>query len=126
MLATGIWLGSQGWWSAGWFYVSVAAWVMNLLLAVLVVHRAEGKLAKAAREEAPMTAIDAIRHAPSWDLAIAAMLAADLALLWIMIVKPSTAASIGVMVGTLVIFVSIALARRGASLPAPSAAPVSD
>ncbi len=113
LLASGIWLGAQGWWSTGWFWVSIAAWLANSLLAVLVVNRTEALLDKAADAGWPAAAVDPIRFAPSWDAASGAMLANDLALVWIMLHKPSLAASVALTAAANAILVGIALARRG-------------
>lgn len=112
VLATGIWLGSQGWWSAGWFYVSIAAWLATSLLAVLVVNRTEETLENAAAAGWAPEALDPIRFAAKWDVATASMLANDFALIWIMMQKPSTTASIGALAAANAILIGLALARR--------------
>lgn len=113
VLATGVWLGSQGWWSAGWFYVSIGAWLANSLLAVLVVNRTEETLETAADAGWTLEALDPIRLAAKWDVATASMLANDFALIWIMMQKPSTTASIAVLAAVNAVLIGIALARRG-------------
>ena len=97
LLATGIHLGSYGWWTAAWFYVSAAAWVINLLLAVLVVKPAEQALVESsagAAEDRIDARLDRARNRRGWNLAGAAMLANDLALVWIMYNKPALAGAI--------------------------------
>jgi hypothetical protein len=116
VLATGIWLGSRGWWSAGWFYVSIAAWLATSLLAVLVVNRTEETLEKATAAGWSPEALDPIRFAAKWDVATASMLANDFALIWIMMQKPSTAGSIAVLAGANAILIGLALARRGGAV----------
>ncbi len=90
---------------------------MNLLLAVLVVNRTEGLLEKAADARFPLATVDPIRFSNSWDVAVAAMMANDLGLIWIMVMKPSATASIGVLAAAIAVFVEIALARRGGTGP---------
>lgn len=123
VLATGIWLGSAGWWSAGWFYVSIAVWLATSLLAVLVVHRTEEILEKAAEAGTAPEALDPIRFAAKWDVATASMLANDFAIIWIMMQKPSTAVALGVLGAANAILIGIALARRGSATRFASKAP---
>lgn len=115
VLATGIWLGSQGWWTEGWFYVSIAAWLANSLLAVLVVNRTEESLEKAVDAGGTLEAVDSIRFATKWDVATASMLANDFALIWIMMQKPSATASLVVIVAANALLIGIARARRGSA-----------
>ncbi|HEU5163670.1 MAG TPA: hypothetical protein VFV54_11025 [Thermoanaerobaculia bacterium] len=119
LLGSGIYLGSYGWWSAAWFYVAAGAWVANLLLAVLVVGPAERAVLEAARRdggEAIDGGLDRARGRRSWDLAAAAMLANDLAMVWVMFNKPGLAGAILAVALFNAAFVAFALLRA----PRPS------
>jgi len=117
LLASGIYLGAAGWWSSGWFYVSLVAWVMSSALAGAVLKPTAQRIAQAAASNpaAPIDAsLDQIRHARGWTLAEKAMLGSDIAMLWIMIAKPSLAVSAALFVGSVAIAVLLkaTLARR--------------
>jgi uncharacterized membrane protein len=91
LLATGVWLGSAGFWSAAWFWVALAGWFANLTLAVRVVgpgHQRLGALAGAAGDGPVPAAVDALRRARATAFAMDAMLGLDLGLMLLMAVKP--------------------------------------
>lgn len=120
LLATGIYLGSWGWWSQAWFYVAIAAWIVSTVLAVAVLQRAEEAIAALAGQagDGPITAeLDAMRRSRKWGLAHAAMLANDLAILCIMFVKPPLAGSIGLLIVANTLLVSAVLMRQRAAPP---------
>jgi uncharacterized membrane protein len=109
LLASGIYLVAAGWWSQGWFAVSVVAWVMSAALAGGVLKPATMKIAAAAAANgaAPIDAeLERLRGARGWHVAEYALLASDAAILWIMIAKPDLVPSI----------VILAVAVAGASL----------
>jgi hypothetical protein len=107
LLATGIYLGSAGWWTTGWFYVSVAAWVANMVLAVLVVKRTEAAVAAAPE----MEAADRARRSLAWDMAEASMLANDFAIVWVMLNKPTLVESMAALVIAHLFVAAFELAR---------------
>jgi hypothetical protein len=120
LLATGIYLGSWGWWSQPWFYVSIASWIVSTVLAVAVLQRAEEAIAALAGRagDGPITAeLDAMRQSRKWGLTHAAMFANDLAILFIMFVKPSLAGSIGLLIVANTLLVSAVLMRQRAAPP---------
>jgi uncharacterized membrane protein len=115
LLGSGVYLGSTGWWTEAWFYVSLAAWVGNALLAALVVQRATGALMQAAAPggDAPTwIEIDAIRRSPGWNMALAAMLANDLAILYVMISKPGLVGAIAVVAAANLLSPGLFIAAR--------------
>lgn len=101
LLASGIYLGSIGWWTQAWFFVAVGAWLLNAALAAGVVGRAADSLAEAAAagegDGLVPAAVDLLRHAPRWRLAHDAMLANDVAILWVMMAKPDLVGSVAVV-----------------------------
>lgn len=118
LLATGVWLGREVWWAYAWFWVAVGAWVVNSALAAGVVRRAAGAASRAAAlvGDGPVTTeLDGLRRSRAWHLAEAAMAANDVALLWVMIDKPTLAGSLAVVALANLLFVgAMALSRRRA------------
>lgn len=116
LLGTGVYLGSFGWWTEPWFFVALAAWVLNAGLAAAVVGRTAGALGRAAAqggsEPVPAT-VDALRRSRGWALAHHAMLANDLAILWVMLAKPAAAGSIGILVVAIAVALAVSHLRHG-------------
>lgn len=113
LLASGIYLGSIGWWSLAWFYVAVAAWIANLVLAVTVIQRTERAMATMAGTtgDGPLPpALDALRRGRVWHLAHAVMLANDLAMVYVMYTKPELSGSLLVVLAALAVAIGIATA----------------
>ncbi len=92
LLGSGIYLGTGGWFHAGWFYVSLALWVVNGVLAVVIVRRAAMRLAKSAIASGSGGAIPAevaeMRRSRARTMAESVMAANDVAILYVMIGKP--------------------------------------
>lgn len=100
LLATGLWLGRDGWWDFPWFWVAVGAWAVNATLAVAVVRRAAVAVAVAAARagDGPVSSgIDRLRRSRSWALAETVMATNDLALLFLMVDKPALGRSLAVV-----------------------------
>ena len=115
LLATGIYLGSSGWWTEPWFYVAAATWVINSSLAVLIVNPTAGTLgAAAARATGPEIPPDVavLLRSTAWPIAEAIMRANDLVMLYVMFNKPSLAESCLVVAGTAAVFVAVEEVRR--------------
>ena len=92
LLGSGIYLGSAGFWSQGWFYVAAVSWLIDTLVVVLVIQRSAAGLAKAAAQvgQGPITPqLDALRRSRAWDLGEQVMWASDLGMLYVMYMKPS-------------------------------------
>ena len=120
LLVSGIYLGSAGWWSQGWFYLSIGAWVVNALLAGLVVKAAGTELLSAAvaAGEGPVPPkVDALRRSPRLALAAQVMLANDIALLFVMMNKPTLLESLAVFAAANAVLVGLALVPRAAAEP---------
>ncbi|MBK9001124.1 MAG: DUF2269 family protein [Myxococcales bacterium] len=99
LLATGLYLGSAGWWTSGWFVVSVVLFVFSAAWAVRVVVTELGLIGRAAAEasDGPVpAALDELRWSERLDLAADALLGADAAALFLMVTKPGPAGAIGV------------------------------
>lgn len=102
LLASGVYLGSGGWWTEPWFHVSVLAWVANSLLASLVIRRVIGALRQSAAEVAGPGGqpIDRLSGWRRWSLSLAFMMGNDVGVLYLMIGKPGWAGSMAVLVAT--------------------------
>jgi hypothetical protein len=116
LLASGIALGSAGWWVQEWFYVAIAGWLANGLLAGRVLKPSLGALMSAAASgEGPVPPhVDALRRSAKLAVVAQVMLANDLALLFIMMNKPSLAWSLAAFGAANLALVGTTLARRAA------------
>jgi len=117
LLASGLYMGATGWWSQPWFYVAVGAWVVNLLLATRAVKPSAIALARAAASAGDGQVgpdVDRLRHSRRWELGEGIMRGNDLAMLYVMFLKPPAAESLLVVAaaGLACIGVERALARR--------------
>ena len=124
LLASGLYLGSEGWWSQPWFYVALGAWAANLLLATLAVKPSVFALARAAaaRGDGPVGPdVDRLRHSRRWEIAEGLMRGNDLAMLYVMFVKPTAAESLLVVAaaGLACLGIEWVLARRVTRVEAP-------
>ena len=107
LLGSGIYLGSAGWWTEGWFYVSIVAWIADTLLALLVIRRLEGGMANAP----DAATIDLLRGARSWDYAEASMIASDFAMVWVMLNKPALLHSVALLLAANALAIAIVMIR---------------
>lgn len=119
LLLSGIYLGSAGWWATGWFYVSAVAWVVSSALAGAVLKPTGQRIAQAAAADvsAPIdAALDALRHARGWKVAEKVMLGSDVAMLWIMVAKPSLVVSVVLLLVLMAVFASAGVVGRKPAL----------
>lgn len=119
LLASGIYLGTQGWWKAGWFMVGVAVWVANLLLASQMIQKLAQRIGQTAASlpgEALSREVDELRWTARWDVAAEIMLANDLATLFIMTNKTGLLESIAIVLLANAALVAFALQRRRSRL----------
>jgi hypothetical protein len=116
LLGTGIYLGSHGWWAYGWFYVALAAWLVNSLLAARVLKPAAIAVATVMAgmpDDAPIDErVDTLRRSRGWRLAGATMLASDVAMLGLMVLKPSLPGSLALVLGGVFLAGGITVSRR--------------
>mgnify|MGYP001766972047 CR=1 FL=1 len=124
LLASGLYLGSEGWWSQPWFYVALGAWVANFSLATFAVKPSVIALARAAAGagSGPVGAeIDRLRRSRRWEVAEGLMRGNDLAMMYVMFVKPSAAESLVVVAaaGLGCLAIEWALARRVTRVETP-------
>lgn len=92
VLASGVYLGSVGWWSSGWFRVSMVLFFVNGLFAAKLVVRELGRIRDAAANagDGPIAdAIDELRRSERLDLGSDILLAVDLVVLFLMVEKPT-------------------------------------
>jgi hypothetical protein len=129
LVASGVYLGSVGWWAQPWFYAALAAWFANMALGGGVIRRSATALG-AAVSQAPEGAIDAgvdaLRRAKAWSLGTALMMANDLATLYLMFTKPELVGSIVLLVGANAVALAVAhgTSLRNARRPTLSPAAV--
>lgn len=130
LLGTGISLGSRGWWAYPWFYVALAAWLANALLAGRVLRpagMAMGAAMAGVPGDAPVEGqVDGLRRSPGWRVAGSVMLASDVAMLYVMVQKPSLTESLAVVLGAMTVGGGLALAgalRSGTAVVQPSRRP---
>jgi hypothetical protein len=116
LLATGVYLGSQGWWTEPWFFVALAIFFFDVLYAVRRAHAVGAELGQAAGDApagAVPEALDRLRWSTGLDTPHDALLASDLAVLFIMFVKPGLVGCVAA-IGVAAVVVSIARVRRRA------------
>jgi hypothetical protein len=93
LLGSGIYLASIGdWWSAPWVHIAVVFWVVNAVLANVVVnpsHRRVAQLTSDAEGDEIGPELDEVRTSPGARTASDLMLASDLGILFLMVMKPS-------------------------------------
>jgi hypothetical protein len=99
LLATGLYMGSLGWWRQPWFLVAFAGWWVNFLLAKLVVKRTVAAIAQAVfqKREGLSERVDWLRRSPRWTIAARLMLGVDFSLLYLMLNKPGLTGSLSVV-----------------------------
>lgn len=110
VLATGLYLGSFGWWHSPWFWVALVLFVGNAVIAVVVPKRFGvrlGRLLEGAPDGVIPAEAERLRWSLAWDLAGNTMLANDVTLLWLMISKPDLAASVAVTVALQVLILTV-------------------
>ncbi len=116
VLATGLYLGSHGWWTRPWFYVAIGLWILQAWLSASVVRANARSLAATLRSSdahVPDEA-DAIRASRSWLAGGAVMHGNDFAMLYLMFNKPPLLESLLAVVLAQVacVFAETALRRR--------------
>lgn len=117
LLASGVYLGASGWWSTGWFYVSLVAWIANSALAGLVIQRTAASLARETFFASGnlRDSLDVFTRTTGWHVADNLMIANDIAILYLMMAKPAAVMSIVIFAGANIVALAAGgLARRRA------------
>ena len=115
LLGSGVYLGSAGWWAQPWFYVAVAAWLANSVIAATVLERSAHALgtAVARAPEGPVGPdVDRLRRSGSWELGMRAMMANDISMVVVMFAKPELAGSLAAVLGGNAMALAISAARH--------------
>jgi hypothetical protein len=113
LLVTGGYLGTAGWSHMEWFRLAVAGWVVNSVLALTVVKGRMQALGKAVAGDGPVTReADALRQSTPLTVALQVMLANNLALLFLMMLKPPLLEALGAFAVANVLLVGSALLPR--------------
>jgi hypothetical protein len=101
VLASGIYLTSvANFWSQGWVQAAVASWLLNSMVAAVMVKPAISRVTAAASavDGAVGDHLDAVRWSRRWSLGGDALMANDAAMLYLMTMKPDLAGSLVVIV----------------------------
>jgi len=126
LLATGIYMGSTGWWSDAWFAVAATLWLVDLTMAVGVIKQSGKTLGMAlGKARGVLTAgVVRVRDARAWDVAAAVLRGNNLAMLYLMFVKPGVVEAIAVVVlAQALSFGAYAIeSRRQSAAPVPAPA----
>jgi hypothetical protein len=124
LLATGIYMGSTGWWSDAWFAVAATLWVVDLVMAVGVIKQSGKALGIALGKARGVLAPEVIelRDARAWDVAAAVLRGNNLTMLYLMFVKPGLVEASAVLaVAQAMSFAVYAIESRRHSTPAVAA-----
>jgi hypothetical protein len=104
VLASGIYLtNAASFWSQGWLQVAVVLWIVNAAAAGAIVKPALSRLAASTvtSEDLPVGRdLDALRWSTRWSVGGDLLLANDVAVLYLMTVKPEWAGALMVVAGT--------------------------
>lgn len=121
LLVTGAILASLGdWWREGWLVVALALWVISAAVAT-VMNRAIGRVTRlAAESEGGMgPELEGARRAPGMTLVPDVLLASDLAVLFLMVVKPGGLAA-PIVVAVVAVAGAVAARKLLSALRLPS------
>jgi uncharacterized membrane protein len=116
ILATGTYLTSvANFWDLGWVQVSVAAWLMNLGVAITLVKPAIGRVAAATASPDGQIGqhLDALRWSDRWSIGGDVLLANDAASLYLMVMKPDLAGALVLVIVANLVVSGVRAARYG-------------
>ena len=117
VLASGIYLTSVAeFWAQGWVQSAVAFWGVNAVVAGLVVKPAIGQIAAAAATAAdgPVDQhLDTLRTSSRWSVGGDVLMANDVAMLYVMTMKPELAGSLLAVAGTMMAIAGVRVITRG-------------
>jgi hypothetical protein len=118
VLASGLYLGSQGWWRASWFLAALVAFVGNSVLAASVIKPLGMRIGRllVGLDAAPVPAeANVLRNSRRWETVTDLMLANDVSVLYLMLRKPELGESILVLLIVNAAVAIVRVARRSAS-----------
>jgi uncharacterized membrane protein len=99
LLASGLYLTAAGsWWNAAWVQAAIVLWVVNAVLAGFVVKPSIAVVAGnafAVGDGLVGEDLDRLRRSRRWSVGSDVVLANDVGVLFLMVVKPGYAASVG-------------------------------
>jgi hypothetical protein len=103
LLVSGVYLTTvANFWSLGWVHVSLAAWLINAVVANTLVKPALAGIAAAANaspDGAVGPGLDGLRWSERWSVGGDVLWVNDAAILYLMVMKPELAAAIAIVVG---------------------------
>ncbi len=101
VLATGVYLTNVGYaWTLGWVQLSIALWLVNSLVAVVVVKPAVEKVAAEARATSDASIgshLDGIRWSGAWTWGVDVLATNDAVILCVMVLKPGLTGSLALL-----------------------------
>lgn len=121
LLGSGIYLGLDGYWTAGWFYVSCALWLLNSVWAAHALKRHALQLEAAlgtGKDRATDGALEGVRRSSRWEIVADIHLANDVVGLYLMLEKPDLLPSLVAVAIAYVALTGLGLAWRARSASA--------
>lgn len=117
VLTSGIYLTSVAdFWTQGWVQAAIAFWIVNAVVAGAVVKPTIGRVVAAAATAAdgPVDRhLDMLRRSLRWSVGGDVLLASDLAMLYVMTMKPELAGSLLAVAGTMMAIAAVRIITRG-------------
>ena len=117
VLASGIYLTSvANFWAQGWVLAAIAFWIVNAVVAGVMVKPAIGRVAAAAATAAdgPVDQhLDTFRKSSRWSVGGDMLMANDLAMLFVMTMKPELPGSLLAVAGTILAIGAVRVIARG-------------
>jgi len=117
VLASGIYLTSvANFWAQGWVQAAIAFWIVNAVVAGVVVKPVIGHVVAAAATaiDGPVDQhLDTFRRSSRWSVGGDVLMANDIAMLYVMTMKPDLAGSLLAVAGTILAIGAVRVITRG-------------
>ena len=117
VLASGIYLTSvANFWAQGWVQAAIAFWIVNAVVAGVVVKPVIGYVVAAAATatDGPFDRhLDTFRRSSRWSVGGDVLMANDIAMLYVMTMKPDLAGSLLAVAGTILAIGAVRVITRG-------------
>jgi len=117
VLASGIYLTSvANFWAQGWVLAAIAFWLVNAVVAGVVVKPVIGHVVAAAATatDGPVDLhLDTFRRSSRWSVGGDVLMANDIAMLYVMTMKPDLAGSLLAVAGTILAIGAVRVITRG-------------